>query len=158
MADHSLKKEQDAEAKYKPVHEVLQANLLDQLLLNLQVKQAHWNIVGPRFISIHEYLDSIYETLLEQIDESAERIRQLRAFPNGNADLVAANETFVPMPAGPISDEDVVDLITHRLEVAIQALRDRLATIEDVDTVTADMIHGQIEALEIHAWKMRSMK
>ena len=51
MSDHSLKKEQDAEAKYKPVHEVLQANLLDQLLLNLQVKQAHWNIVGPRFIT-----------------------------------------------------------------------------------------------------------
>jgi len=158
MADHSLKKEQDADAKFKPVHEVLQANLLDQLLLTLQVKQAHWNIVGPRFISIHEYLDSVYETMQEQTDQSAERIRQLRAFPNGSADLVAENETFVPMPNGPISDSDVVDLITHRLELAIDAFRDRLATIEDVDTVTADIIHGQIEDLEIHAWKMRSMK
>jgi starvation-inducible DNA-binding protein len=158
MANTTLKKESGAKADYRPVHEVLQANLLDQILLSLQVKQAHWNIVGPRFISIHEFLDVIYGTLQEQVDQSAERLRHLRAFPNGNASEIAENELLAPMPPGEISDAEVVDLITHRLEVVIAAFRERLGTIEDVDVVTADMIHGHIVKLEAHGWMMRSMK
>jgi starvation-inducible DNA-binding protein len=156
MVNPTLKKESGANAEYRPVLEVLQSNLLDQILMSLQVKQAHWNIVGPRFISIHEFLDLIYGTLQEQIDQSAERIRHLRAFPNGDARLIAKNELLEPMPAGEISDIEVVDLITHRLEVVIDAFRKRLQTIEEVDVVTSDMIHGHIEKLEAHGWMMRS--
>jgi starvation-inducible DNA-binding protein len=154
----TLNSDSSGKTDYRPVHKVLQSNLLDQLLLSLHVKQAHWNIVGPRFISIHEFLDVIYATMEEQIDQSAERLRHLRAFPNRDTSLIAANELLTPMPTGEISDAAVVDLITHRLEVVIASFRDRLETIGDVDVVSADMIHGHIGSLEAHGWMMRSMK
>ncbi len=37
--------------------EALQETLVDLVGLSLMAKQAHWNIVGPRFRSIHLQLD-----------------------------------------------------------------------------------------------------
>ena len=46
------------------------AELID---LQLQVKQAHWNVKGPSFIALHELFDSIYEVVTDFVDMVAER-------------------------------------------------------------------------------------
>lgn len=135
----------------------LQANLLDLLLLDLQVKQAHWNIVGPKFLPIHEFLDTVHDQLQAAIDDTAERIRQLGEFPDGNASAIADNGTIAPMPEGEIRDDEVVTLLLHRLEVVSSELRKRLKPMEEDDVVTADMVHQQIHDLEKAAWMLRSI-
>jgi starvation-inducible DNA-binding protein len=44
------------------VHDDLQATVVELIELSLQGKQAHWNVTGPLFRSVHLELDEIVET------------------------------------------------------------------------------------------------
>jgi starvation-inducible DNA-binding protein len=45
--------------------------------LQLQMKQAHWNVKGPSFIGLHELFDKVDEAVETYVDKIAERIVQL---------------------------------------------------------------------------------
>ena len=57
----------------------LQAVLVDLIDLGLQGKQAHWNVVGPQFRTLHLELDEVVEDTRKWADEVAERLRALGA-------------------------------------------------------------------------------
>jgi starvation-inducible DNA-binding protein len=46
----------------------LKARLADVIELQLQMKQAHWNVKGPHFISLHELFDPIAESIGQYSD------------------------------------------------------------------------------------------
>jgi starvation-inducible DNA-binding protein len=63
-------------------------SLLNQRLaacidLQLQCKQAHWNVKGPTFIALHELFDKIDEDVENYSDLLAERVVQLGGTPAG---------------------------------------------------------------------------
>ena len=135
----------------------LQQNLVDFLGLGLAVKQAHWNLVGPHFYHLHEFLDEVYEDVQEMTDETAERMRQLQRFPNGNADAIAADTRIPAMPLGRIADMDAIRHVLDRVSAAIDATRERLETFEEDEVVTADLVHAHLEKLEMRAWMLRAI-
>ena len=45
------------------LHNQALAELID---LQLQAKQAHWNVKGPNFIALHELFDTVTDTLLKR--------------------------------------------------------------------------------------------
>ena len=53
----------------------LQQALVDLTDLSLQGKQAHWNIEGPGFRSLHLHLDEIIDEVRLAADDVAERIK-----------------------------------------------------------------------------------
>ncbi|HRO68327.1 MAG TPA: DNA starvation/stationary phase protection protein [Pseudobdellovibrionaceae bacterium] len=55
--------------------------LANEYLLFTRTLNFHWNVVGPRFHSIHVFLEEQYKELLEMTDEVAERIRYLGSHP-----------------------------------------------------------------------------
>src|SRR5579875_1352545 len=57
--------------------EALQGALVDLLDLSLVAKQAHWNLYGPRFRSIHLQLDEVVATARTYADTVAERAAAL---------------------------------------------------------------------------------
>ncbi|CAM5571718.1 Starvation-induced DNA protecting protein OS=Streptomyces glaucescens OX=1907 GN=SGLAU_28530 PE=3 SV=1 [Streptomyces glaucescens] len=63
--------------------DALQDTLVDLLGLSLIGKQAHWNIVGPRFRSIHLQLDEVVATARAHSDTVAERCAALGESPDG---------------------------------------------------------------------------
>jgi starvation-inducible DNA-binding protein len=48
--------------------------LADLIDLQLQTKQAHWNVKGPQFIALHLLFDEIAGELPEHVDTLAERV------------------------------------------------------------------------------------
>src|SRR5436305_8692210 len=46
--------------------------LADEHVLYIRTRTYHWNVVGPRFHSLHEFLEQQYEAIAEIIDEIAE--------------------------------------------------------------------------------------
>ncbi|RYG38548.1 DNA starvation/stationary phase protection protein [bacterium] len=138
------------------VTDALQANLLDLIKLGLSVKQAHWNLAGPQFLTIHEFLDKVYAEVQEYTDQTAERVRQLDAFPNGNADAVAASTTIEKMPLGKIKDLNAVEEVLNRIEATVKAVRERLETFEEDEVVSADLVHAHLFGLENRAWMLRA--
>lgn len=62
------------------------SNLLNGYLANLHVvymklRNFHWNVVGVDFIDFHEKLQELYESVAEEIDFIAERIKQVGYYP-----------------------------------------------------------------------------
>lgn len=51
--------------------------LADSYTLLLQTQNAHWNVTGPSFSSLHTLFESQYTGLFEKVDEIAEHIRAL---------------------------------------------------------------------------------
>ena len=134
----------------------LQPTLTDLIALGLMTKQAHWNVVGPHFRSLHLHLDEIYANVQESVDVVAERIATLAVSPNGQADEVSQETTLSQLPSGFLKDVQVIDLMTERVAHTVHAIRERMAKIEDVDTVTADLLHQVVADLEKHLWMLRS--
>jgi starvation-inducible DNA-binding protein len=132
--------------------ESLQAILVDLVELHLQGKQAHWNLVGINFRDLHKQLDHIVDYAREAGDTIAERMRGLRAVPDGRSDTVVATTTLPTFPEGELSVTAVVDLITTRLYATAATLRRLHDGVDAEDPSTADILHSIIDTLEQHAW------
>jgi len=81
------------------VIDLLDARLADAIDLQTQMKQAHWNVKGPTFISLHELFDKVNEDVEEYVDDLAERLVQLGGVAHGTARHVAAHSTLPEYPA-----------------------------------------------------------
>jgi starvation-inducible DNA-binding protein len=133
----------------------LQAVLTVLIDLSLLGKQAHWNVVGPNFRPLHLQLDEMIDAWRSAGDAVAERAVALGHSPDGRAATVAARSQLPTLPEGPLADRDVIASFTRLLTDAVGAIRDRMDRIEDVDTVTADLLHGVVAGLEENLWMVR---
>lgn len=139
-------------------HRVLQPILTDLIAFGLTVKQLHWNVIGPNFRPIHLHLDEIYEDVQEATDTVAERISACGHSPLGTAKSVAADTELVDVEGGFTRDEEVLMLAGQRIHELAGLIRTRMASIENVDTVTADILHQIVEKLEKHHWMLRAQR
>ena len=71
------------------------ANAVD---LQMQIKQAHWNVKGPHFIGLHELFDQIDEEVESYVDLIAERIVQLGGIAEGTVRLAAKRSRLEEYP------------------------------------------------------------
>lgn len=134
----------------------LQQVLTDLIELQLQGKQAHWNIVGPNFRDLHLQLDEVVAAARQFADDTAERMRALHALPDGRSSTITHATRLEQFPEGLTSTKDAVKLITKRLERTVQTLRDVHDDVDDEDPTSADLLHAIIERLEQLAWMINA--
>ncbi len=134
----------------------LQRVLVDLIELQLQGKQAHWNVVGTNFRDLHLQLDELVDFAREAGDTIAERMRALEATPDGRSDTVAATTSVPQIPADEHNSGEVVDLITTRIYATIDTIRTVHDAVDDEDPSTADILHQLIAGLEKLAWLIKS--
>ena len=134
----------------------LQQVLVDVIELHLQGKQAHWNVVGTNFRDLHLQLDEVVDFAREGSDTIAERIRALRATPDGRTDTVAADTTLPQFPPYEHSTAEVVDLISTRIYATVDTLRGVHDAVDAEDPTTADILHQLIDGLEKLGWLISS--
>lgn len=132
--------------------QALQETLVDLLGLSLVGKQAHWNIVGPRFRSIHLQLDEVVATARSYADTVAERAAALGVAPDGRPETVASALGLPGVKEGWLRDNEVVGLMVESLETAIGRLRERIDETEKADPVTQDLLIGLTAELEKQRW------
>jgi starvation-inducible DNA-binding protein len=148
---HPTLRHEDREAIGTELQDILVV-LID---LSLAGKQAHWNVVGPNFRSLHLQLDELIDSWREAADSVAERAVALGHAPDGRVGTVAARTELEPLPSGALADREVVVAFTRLLTDAIGSIRERMDRLEDVDTVTADLLHGVVAKLEENLWMIR---
>ena len=69
---------------------LMNQRLADAVDLQMQMKQAHWNVKGPSFIGLHELFDKVDEAVESYVDMIAERIVQLGGVAEGTVRVSAA--------------------------------------------------------------------
>ena len=136
----------------KTLTDDMQRVLVDLLELQIQGKQAHWNVVGRNFRDTHRILDEIIDETREFSDAIAERMRALHGIPDGRSDTIAGTTSLPEYPAGEIDTTETVDLVTIRLEATVATMREVHDEVDDEDPTSADILHGIIQKLEQFAW------
>src|SRR3989442_14986343 len=102
-----------AEADRQATGAILQSTLADLIDLSLIGKQAHWNVVGPHFRSVHLHLDELVGMARRFVDEVAERANAIGISPNGTARTVVETSGLPSFPSNWVSDEDTLAAMTN---------------------------------------------
>jgi starvation-inducible DNA-binding protein len=131
---------------------VLQEALVDLIDLSLVAKQAHWNVVGRNFRSVHLQLDELVAAAREYTDQVAERASAIGVSPDGRAATVAKDSGVPDFATGWRDDEAVAQAITTTLGEVVQRMRARIETTDDTDLVTQDLIIELTAKLEEAHW------
>src|SRR5438094_6832574 len=109
---------------------LMNQRLADAVDLQLQMKQAHWNVKGPHFIGLHELFDQIDEAVESYVDLIAERIVQLGGIAEGTVRVAAERSRLEEYPF------DIADGQAH-VEAVARALstfgRQARMTIDETD-------------------------
>jgi starvation-inducible DNA-binding protein len=158
MAHHTISEDHHPTLRHNDREAIgaeLQAVLVALIDLSLLGKQAHWNVVGPNFRALHLFLDELVDAWRAASDEVAERAVALGYQPDGQVRTVAARTELPPLPEGQLLDQDVIAAFTRLLTDAIGNIRTRMEKLEDVDTVTADLLHSIVQGLEENLWMIR---
>jgi starvation-inducible DNA-binding protein len=138
--------------------EALQGALIDLLDLSLAGKQAHWNLIGRNFRSLHLQLDDIVSIARSRADDAAERAVALGVNPDGRAATIARDTQQAPLGAGYIEDTKVIDVFTDILGATIKRMRERIAATEQADLVTQDLLMEITEDLEKQHWMIQAQR
>ena len=59
------------------IADILHKYLASEIVLNLKIRNFHWNVVGVRFNDLHKFFEDLYISGSGYADEVAERIRML---------------------------------------------------------------------------------
>ena len=140
----------------KIVGDALQGTLVDLLDLSLVAKQVHWNIVGPRFRSVHLQLDEVVATARSYADTVAERAAALGVPPDGRAETVAKTSGLESVADGWVNDKDVVDVMVAGLRSVVVRVRERIQATGAPDLVTQDILIELCADLEKHHWMFQA--
>ncbi len=134
----------------------LQATLVELIDLSLQAKQAHWNVVGPSFKPVHEFLDELTAEYRDWYDMVAERITAIGHAPDGRSATVAASTPLSPLPIGPIQDRVALGTFDQRVTVVAANIRRRVEVLADIDVATQDLLIEVLRGLEKQRWMLRA--
>jgi len=131
---------------------VLQDSLIDLIDLHLSAKQAHWNLTGRNFRSIHLQLDEVVDLAREHADTVAERAVAIGVNPDGRARTVADRSRLHQFESGFLPDDKVVAAITDMLGEMGARFRERVETTDDTDLVSQDLLIAAAQDLDKQHW------
>ena len=105
--------------------------------LQLQMKQAHWNVKGPSFIALHELFDKVDEAVESYVDTIAERIVQLGGIAEGTVRATAARTRLPEYPLAIADGMAHVEAVARALSTFGAEARttiDEANALDDADT------------------------
>jgi starvation-inducible DNA-binding protein len=141
-----------------PTGAILQATLAELIDLALLGKQAHWNVVGPHFRSLHLHLDELVALARQYTDDVAERAAAIGVSPNGRAGIVAETSGLPGFPEGWTSDVDTIGAIVALLDEVVKRLRQRIDETDKADLVTQDLLIEIARDLEKQRWMWQAQR
>lgn len=132
---------------------LLQARLADTIDLMLQAKQAHWNVKGLHFFSLHGVFDKVHADAAGYMDLIAERIVQLGAVAQGTV-RAAAKATGLPEhPLDITSGHKHVADLAHSLAFYGEMIREAVALANRLeDPGTADLLTKVSRGADLQLW------
>jgi len=143
-------------APNESVVQALQATLVELIDLSLLGKQAHWNVVGSHFRSVHLELDEIVDLARVASDRVAERIATIGAAPDGRAETVGDTSELPSFPEGFVPATETVQRVTQAMDTVAVRMKERIMAIGDEDPVSQDILIGTTDEVEKAAWMLRS--
>ena len=144
--DISLKRRSELNA-------MMNQRLASAIDLQLQMKQAHWNVKGPSFIGLHELFDKVDEAVESYVDLIAERIVQLGGIAEGTVRVTAARTRLPEYPLQIAEGMAHIEAVARALSTFGQEARttiDEADALDDADT--ADLFTEVSRGIDKWLW------
>ena len=132
---------------------LMNQRLADAVDLQMQMKQAHWNVKGPSFIGLHELFDKVDEAVESYVDMIAERIVQLGGIAEGTVRVAAARTRLPEYPLAIADGMAHVEAVARALSTFGQEARttiDKANALDDADT--ADLFTEVSRGIDKWLW------
>ncbi len=124
---------------------------------SLNAKQAHWNVKGGSFMSLHELFDDAFDSLTEYSDLIAERIVQLGGIADGTLPAIKQRSILKVYPVGAADGllhvEHFCNVLAIFGRIAREAI-DELAAIGDANA--ADILTEVSRGVDKYIWFLES--
>lgn len=125
--------------------------------LRSQLKQAHWNTVGPNFIALHHLFDAQAAIVLAHVDLYAERVRALRGVARGTVREAASESPLEEIGLGELWWREAVESLLARFERYSQRLTEAIREADEVeDLTTQDLFIEAQREVDLQAYFLRS--
>jgi len=147
-----------SEANRKTVSEQLGKLLADEFVLYTKTLNAHWNLEGPDFHSVHLYFEELYKDAAELIDSVAERIRQLGHYAPATLKDFLRLTHLTEQLKGKNNSLDLIKNLLGDHESIIEFIRSNVKEFDEAhkDAGTSDFVTGLMEKHEKTAWMLRA--
>lgn len=138
---------------------VLNKILSNQFALYTKTLNYHWNVEGSDFYALHKFFEKQYESLLDIVDEVAERVRSL------GCKTVASLKEFAKLSSvedelfgGGKNEMQMIEQLAYDHETIIKLIRKEADVVLDKyeDIGTNNFLIDLLERHEKMAWMLRA--
>lgn len=134
----------------------LQTTLTELQQLQLQLKQAHWNVSGILFFQLHGMLQEHYEGTAKYADEIAERLQSIGVSSDGRATTIVRTSAVPEYPGGFSDDAQVLTWFTHNYKVVSDEIGQGIQATEKSDPSTSNLLQEVQNIIDKYQWQMRA--
>ena len=132
--------------------------LADLSVWNVKLHNLHFNVTGPQFKSIHEYLESIYDEAFEYFDAVAEHVKMQGQFPLVNSAEYAKLTKIEELGQEDIPQAKVIEILLKDFKyMNDQAVAIRVAADEEGDFLLVSMMEDHVAYYVKQIWFIESM-
>jgi starvation-inducible DNA-binding protein len=135
--------------------ETLNDVLAHTLDLELQARQAHWNITELNFVALQEMFGRLAAKLNSSSDVIAERVAQLGGIAEGTAGTIQRRSALNGHPPGADAPAHLAMLATATAATAA-ITRHALHEVDPKDVVSTDILTGVLRELEWWLWHLEA--
>lgn len=130
--------------------------LADSFTLYMKAHGYHWNVIGPDFPQLHDFLGDLYEEVHGAVDDIAEQIRQINSFAPGTLSRMVELAT--------ISEDDAIPAAAKMVTNLLEANENLLTTITEAYIMAEDnkefglsnFLQDRITAHKKHSWMLKA--
>ena len=123
---------------------LMNQRLADAVDLQMQLKQAHWNVKGPSFIALHELFDKVSEAVEEYVDTIAERIVQLGGIAEGTVRMSGTRTRLEEYPLNIADGTAHVEAVAKALSTFGREVRNTITQADELDDADTGDIFTEI--------------
>jgi len=133
--------------------DLLNRRLADAIDLQCQCRQAHWNVKGNQFFSLHELFDEIHEEVGEYVDRLAERVVQLGGTAEGTVRVAAERSELDEYPVRMWKGADHIKSVSVALAAFGSRVRFAVQEMDELeDVVSADLCTEIASGIDKSLW------
>lgn len=141
-----------------------QAIILNEYLANLKVLNNnlynfHFNVIGESFFTLHLKLEEYYKQIANMYDEVAERLKMLNEYPITSLIEYEEKSTIKSMKSKDYNNKEIFNILINDFNFMLMFSKEleQYAT-EGYDYVTANIMNNYIDFFEKELWMLNASK
>ncbi len=124
----------------------------------IKIHNLHWNVTGPQFKAVHEFLESIYDSYADVLDEVAELLKINDETPAASLKEYLELADIKELDSSELSAEEAIKItLDDMIKLCTDAAELRKAADSEDSFALTNMMEDHISNYSKNIWFLKSM-